>query len=423
MDRKRATAMWIDRNDDSPQGESVFCPEAVVLLCVRGHDPFLAQTIRALSRQDYANYRIIVVVDHRQDPAWKVVEDTKLELGINDQQLELQELVSRHDQCGLKCSSLIQALESLPDENFDHRIIVTIDSDAVPGKEWLANMVFPLAQREVGAATSNQWFEPREWSLGSWVRSVWHAGAIVPTAMLGNPWAGGFAIRQADLAESGLIEAWRTSIIDDGPVREGLQRLGKRIEFVPQNIVINREACRLDYCLRYVARMLTWSRLFESTFWMTGIHALVTTTIQLMIVLWCMLAILSVGSATSLTAALGAIGLPAASVAVILLGQVLGFYLVRRAIFRVTTAKDEANPTPGELQNSPIAGLFQFATICIGVPLANLAYAVGCFQAMRVKRVVWRNIAYEIDNGRKVKMLGYAPYVAEKPHVFENHSV
>lgn len=422
LERNRDKLAPVGRNTQSPFGDNGSSLEAIVLLCVRGHDPFLADTIRALSRQDYPNYRIIVVVDHHQDPGWKVVVDAKIELGLHDAQLELQELAIRHDHCGLKCSSLIQALESLSSGDAS-RVIVTIDSDAVPGKDWLANLVSPLSDPAVGASTSNQWFEPRAWSLGSSVRAVWHAGAIVPTAMLSNPWAGSFAMRQSDLTKSGLVDAWRTSIIDDGPVREGLQQLGKRIEFVPQNIVINREACRLDYCFRYVARMLTWSRLFESTFWITGIHALVTTTLQVLIVLWCMFEIVSIGNAASIQAALNGLALPLAAVAVVLFGQVLGYYLVRQAILRVTKAPNVTVPAQAQLQDSLVSGLIQFAAVCVGVPLANLAYAVGCLQAMRAKRIVWRNIAYEIDHGRKVKMLGYAPYVAEKPHVFENHSV
>lgn len=408
-------------DSDSRAKLPAFSPEAVVILCVRGHDPFLADTIRALARQDYPNYRLLVVVDHRIDPAWQVVASVKFELGLNDLQLELQELQQRHEQCGLKCSALLQAVEGLSQSTTTDRVVVTIDSDAVPDKSWLVNLLRPLADASVGATTSNQWFEPRSLAIGSWVRAVWQAGAIVPTAMLSNPWAGTFAIRHADILASGLLDDWRTSIIDDGPVRENIKRLGKRIEFVPQNLVINREDCSLDFCFRYVARMLTWSRLFESTFWVTCVHALITSSFQASVVVWCFAELAMALGGTLSEPIWNRLIWPIGAVAVLLFSQVAGYLIVRHAILRgsLSAAKSE-ELKPGSL---PLSWLTRLTYVTLSVPLATSAYALGCLRALRVKRVVWRKIAYDVENGRRIKMLDYAPFVAEKPTALENHSV
>ena len=47
------------------------CPKAVVVLCLRGRDPFLDQCVRALLDQDYPRYDVRIVVDGPDDPAWR----------------------------------------------------------------------------------------------------------------------------------------------------------------------------------------------------------------------------------------------------------------------------------------------------------------------------------------------------------------
>lgn len=401
-----------------------YSPEVVVVLCVRGPDPFLSQTLRALAQQDYPNYRLLVVVDHALDPAWQSVQQVKRELGLNDRQLEVQELRERRDECGLKCSALLQAIGSLDDERPDpERLIVTIDSDAVPAAHWLLNLVRPLADPSVGATTSNQWFEPNSAAWGTWVRSVWQAGAIVPTAILANPWAGGFAIRHRDLVDSGLLDTWRTSIIDDGPVREGLQRLGKRVIFVPQNVVINREDCGFGFSLRYIRRMLTWSRLYERTFWLTGCHALLVAGVHL----WALLAAL-LGLISGLTGTLSPVdaGLTWLPLVLLISGQVGGYEVVRQAVLSNTEMDPPVrhpaavgSQTNGHTQPWP----WRVLLVAAAIPWTLLAYGLGCVGASRVRRVVWRQIAYEVKDGRQVRMLDYAPFPTVSPQPLEHHSV
>lgn len=50
------------------------CPQAAILLSVRGDDPCLAQCVEGLLQQDYPRYTVRIVVDHVEDPAWKVID-------------------------------------------------------------------------------------------------------------------------------------------------------------------------------------------------------------------------------------------------------------------------------------------------------------------------------------------------------------
>ena len=52
-------------------------PPAEVVLCLRGADPSLAEALAALAAQTYPGpWRLLVVVDSRQDPAWPLAQHT-----------------------------------------------------------------------------------------------------------------------------------------------------------------------------------------------------------------------------------------------------------------------------------------------------------------------------------------------------------
>jgi len=409
--------------------------EATVIMCVRGHDPFLAQTLQALARQQDVDFRILVVVDHHSDPAWQVVQQTRQELGLNEHQLELQVLRRPDPRRGLKCSALLQAIGSLPPLASEQSpVIVTIDSDAVPGPGWLKHLLEPLADPVIGATTSNQWFQPDSLHLGSWVRSVWHAGAIVPTAILANPWAGSFAIRQRDLLECGLVEAWKSSIIDDGPVRQCLARMGKRLHFVPQNLIYNREDCSVGFCFRYVARMLTWSRLFESTFWLTALHMLLLVAVHGVVAAGCLyVAAINGGWLLGWGSGTAAWPLWVTAAGLLWLGQALGYAIIGRAIAAVSNAAPlRIRGTVDNYVPQPPLGtwhagsrlLARCGLVLAAVPVALAAYAYGCCFACWTRQVVWRNVAYRIDSGCQVQMLEYLPMAADSIKPTEHqHSI
>ena len=55
-----------------------------VLLCVRGCDPSLRSAIIGILNQEFVSYQVHLVVDHRSDAAWDVVQEIKCEHDLND---------------------------------------------------------------------------------------------------------------------------------------------------------------------------------------------------------------------------------------------------------------------------------------------------------------------------------------------------
>src|SRR4029077_13226662 len=136
--------------------------------------PFLTDCVDALLAQDYPFYDVRVIVDHLDDPAWRVVEEVVQRRGATN--ITTEALTSRRDTCSLKCSSVVQAISGL-DESY--KVVALLDADTIPHRTWLRELVAPLAAERVGAATGNRWYMPKEISWGSLVRYTWNSAAVV----------------------------------------------------------------------------------------------------------------------------------------------------------------------------------------------------------------------------------------------------
>ena len=94
------TKMVLQVVDANAEGESGL---ASVVLSIRGCDPGLRNTLLGLLSQDYKNYEVHLVVDHRRDNAWELVHEIKEQ--YDDQgRLTIHEMTKPMKTCGLKCS-------------------------------------------------------------------------------------------------------------------------------------------------------------------------------------------------------------------------------------------------------------------------------------------------------------------------------
>lgn len=374
--------------DDS---DGAYEPTVAILLSLRGADPRLEHSLRRLLTQDYGNYIVQVVVDHPSDPCWDLVQSLAEEAGSS--RMVVQPIVERSEACGLKCSALIQAVESLEDSV---EVVVFADADVVTTSGWLRTLVLPLRHSEVGLVTGAQWFAPADTSLGSWIRSVWNSGASVPTILLNHPWAGSCAIRRDDLFRSGLVDQWKSSIIDDGPMAAAITRLGLKLKFVSNAWMVNREGCSFRFATHYIRRMLTWSRLYEPTYLLTVIHALATTGLMTLGLFMLVVGIFQGAWSESLVAGMGLSlfwGLSG-------LGYIGISGLVRRS----------AHQRGEELASLP---LWTVPLLVVTLPLTYWIYLWAAVSALWVRTVKWRGIEYQLLSGSRVKMTAYSPYQPE----------
>ena len=373
-----------------------FQPNATVLLAARGCDPSLEKNLVGLLQQDYENYQVVIVVDHQSDQAWSIAHHVKSEFDT-DHRLRILELEQPLNSCSLKCSAIVQAMETMSD---DVEVVVLVDADVIPHREWLLQATSPLADPYVGVVTGNQWFEPSNASAGSLLRSLWNAGALVPTAALANPWAGTCAMRLKDMRRTNLVETWKTSIVDDGPIRRAFDPLGKQIVFNPELIMVNRENCTVGYVDKYVPRMLRWSRMYEKTF--------INTFVHMLLLVGTLLTTVGLAIAGVFLADLWAFVIGGAALFANIVLNVTGYIVVRNSIRRIESRRDET-------KHQHYLGHLSPGRICkIGmlIPVCQVGFGIWCIKSIFLRRVAWRQITYEISGRNKVRMLKYQPLEA-----------
>ncbi|MDY0165514.1 MAG: glycosyltransferase family 2 protein [Thermoguttaceae bacterium] len=366
-------------------------PKAAMILCLRGPDPFLAETLQAAVAQDYADYRLFVVIDHPDDPAWCVVEQT---LGAPPpQHVEFVQLSNRRETCSLKCSSLVQVVENL-DESFD--FVALLDADTVPHRTWLAELAAPLADPLVGAATGNRWYMPGQRSWGALVRYLWNAAAVVQMYCYGIPWGGTLAVKLAELRETDLLDRWAHAFCEDTMLFAALRRRGRRVAFVPTLMMVNRESCSLGGFFRWVRRQLLTARLYHPGWPAVLFHGLITTfglgvgagglAVALAMQLW--------NAAFWLASGLLVYG----AAMPVLLG------VLERGARAVVAPRGE--PVDWMHRTTPL-------WLVAAIPLTQAVYFAALLSAAFTRRVDWRGVVYQVDGPRQIRLLEYEPFRSE----------
>lgn len=370
----------------APAPADANCPRPLVVLSLRGADPFLDDCLAGLLSQDYPDYELRIIVDSRSDPAWERVQ--RVVAAHPARNVVVEPLTRRRRTCGLKNSALVQAAAGL-DESFGAFVIV--DADVVPRQTWLRDLIAPLRDPQVGAASGLRWFRPVRNNPGNLIRYVWNAAAVLQMVRFGIGWGGSLAIRADVFRQAHLAEKWSRSLFDDTFAADELARLGYRLEFVPAATAINRESVDLPDCLRFVSRQLLDVRLYHHS-WKTIAWIGLMAAAALIVVC-------ALGIAAAVSHCWGAALVMTTGLA----GCVVGLAAVVMATQR---SVERAVPQSSE-QRLPASFGWR---LLWAVPLTMLAYSACLIAAIWMRRIRWRGVGYELTRGRRVRLVDYSPY-------------
>ena len=376
------------------------CPRAVVVLCLRGTDPFLEQCLTAITGQDYPDYEVRVIVDCADDPAREVVEKAIRE--SRARHVHIENLNDPRSTCSLKCSSVVQAMQALDDEV---GFVAQLDADTVPHPTWLRELAAALREEKVGAATGNRWYMPEHLSTGVLIRYVWNAAAVVQMYWYGIPWGGTLAIKTQVLRDSDLLERWSNALCEDTMLYAVLRRMGLRVKFVPSLMMVNREDCTVVGFHAWVKRQLLTARLYHPGWPLVVGHGVLTT-----IVPFVALALLIASAITSqwMVAAWMISGILMYELSIIPVLTPLEW-----SVRRLVRARGEPTAWMG------IRGAFWFVA---AIPATQIVYAAALASAVFLRSIVWRGVAYRIGGPWKIRMAEYFPYQPET-HAHEKKSL
>lgn len=384
-----------------PRSDAGACPKAAMVLCLRGRDPFLEKCLALALDQDYPDYRLHIVVDNRQDPAWSVAQTLAERYG--PARVEIETLDDRRTTCSLKCSSVTQAIERLDPSV---RAVALVDADTMPHKGWLRELVAPLADESVGAATGNRWYMPAGGSWGALVRYLWNAAAIVQMYWYEVAWGGTLAVRREAIDRIGLVDRWRQAFCEDTMLYRQLGRHGLRVKFVPSLMMVNREDCAIDACRRWISRQLLTMRLYHPLWPLVLLHGAGTTLLLAVALAATVVAAVRGDWTAALWCAGGLIAYEA-----IMVGLLVPMELLVRRIVR-----SQGGPT----------GWLSWKTLFRLVPaivLTQVVYTLALLGAQFfAAKVSWRGVQYEIRGPWDIRRLDDPPYAGETAAA-EGHSL
>ncbi len=261
---------WLRMARRRAGGHSGFYAPRVALFCpVKGTEPGLELNLAALVGFDYSNYEVFFTMASAEDPARKIID----RLASGTKRKIHTVIAGRPDGCGEKVNNLRVAVEQAAEQTADgFDVFVFADSDGRPGRSWLARLVAPLADENLGAVSTFRWLFPQSGSFWSALASAWNAPA---TTYLGEHhnnfcWGGGTAIRRERFQQSNVFEYWKGSVSDDFSLTHALRAAGFPILFAPECLVPAMFDCSAETLLEFTNRQMIITRVYESKLWSLG---------------------------------------------------------------------------------------------------------------------------------------------------------
>ena len=244
-----------------------FAPFVSVIAPCRGLDDGLRENIASLFQQDYSAYEIIFVTDRADDPALGVIEEVRR---------RWQKAGSPATQCvvagaaidtGQKVHNLVAAVSEIDERS---EVIVFVDTDGRPNPQWLASLIAPLKDEEIGAATGYRWFVSVKSGFATHLRSAWNASIASALGVRSDKnfcWGGSTAIRRSTFERLNIAERWRGSVSDDFTLTRILQEARLPIQFVPACLVASVDQCTIRELLEFSNRQLKITRVYAAHLW------------------------------------------------------------------------------------------------------------------------------------------------------------
>jgi cellulose synthase/poly-beta-1,6-N-acetylglucosamine synthase-like glycosyltransferase len=360
-----------------PARQMRYQPKAVVIVPCRGLEHGFEENIQAILAQDYRDYEVVFVTESENDPAHGVLArllKQRRRLTPPTWMVVAGEAKNR----GQKVHNLLAAIETL--NSIDRRVeaLVFADSDMRPARNWLAELVAPLGDQQVGATTGYRWYLPSNegrnlaQSFASILLSAWNASAL---ALLGErsgfAWGGSMAIRRENFDGIGVKERWQGALSDDYVLTSAVHERGQHIKFVPQCLVASRSEVTVKDLLEFTTRQMRITRVYSPRVWRLACvsHGLFNLTF------WGGLLWLIVSSLTET---------PNRLLAVLLAGVFL-FGAITGAMRAVVAARLLA---AGH-------GKKWWAYLSLG-PIVSLVYLYNIIASAKTTRIVWRDIGYDL---------------------------
>jgi cellulose synthase/poly-beta-1,6-N-acetylglucosamine synthase-like glycosyltransferase len=355
-----------------------YAPRVAVLCPCKGIEPGLERNLIALTEFERQTYEIFFILASDKDPARSIIERVAKNSRVKTHVV----IAGNPVNCGEKVNNLRAAVEQLREE---FEVLVFTDSDGRPGRFWLNRLVAPLGNPTIGATTTMRWFIPNHANFPTALLAAWNAPIVTMLGEKGKNfcWGGGTAIRRNIFEQSGVLEEWKNSVSDDYSLTRALERIGRRIVFLPECITLSYVETDLEGLLEFTNRQILITRVYAERVW--GLAALTH-------LVYC------------LTILLGGI-------------LIMGELLAQRPVFHIMTL------TFLPLLLSVIRGALRLIGVTEALPAARsqimsqawiyllltlfvpFLYVANFVNSLVTRKIRWRGVAYELVSPQQTRVV------------------
>ena len=354
--------------------ESDFTPFCSIIVPCRGLDEGLEENLSALFRQNFPAYEVMFAVDDETDDSVKIIEKISRNGAMHAKSKLI--IAGKATDSAQKVHNLREAVLLVSDES---HIFVFVDSDARPGKNWLRDLIAPLKDEKIGAASGYRWFISKKMSFASELRSVWNASiasALGANAKNNFVWGGSMAMRRETFEKLDIGEKWRGVLSDDFAVTRAMKAADLPIHFVPQALTASIENCSLRELFEFTTRQIKITRVYAPNLW---IQAFIGAFLFNLVIIWSLF-ILVFGS-------VGNFSFWFALIALILIFA----FSIGKAWLRLAAVKLVLKDYEKDLRKQ----IWTQTTLWI---FSSALFFWNCSCALISRKIVWRGIRYQLDS-------------------------
>src|SRR5215216_3862473 len=366
-------AAYVRRETSRPLPD--FQPFVSVIAPGRGLEPGLIDNLRTLLTQDYPHYEVLFVFDAPDDPAIKIVDELRSGSAVSTRII----VAGPATDSGQKVHNLRLAVNEVDPQS---EVLVFVDTDARPAKDWLRKLVAPLADETLGASSGYRWFIPERGGIASQLRGVWNASvasALGSDSAKNFCWGGSTAIRRTTFTHLNVSERWRGTISDDFTITNVLKEAKLPIYFTPNCLVASAGDCDFHELIEFTTRQIKITRVYASHLWLP----------------------LLLGSALFAVAFFGGlilIGVHPRSSAAYVFPLIIFVLGAAKSFIRFRAVSSVLRTSRRDL----------LAHILLW-PFASLLYLYNCIVAGFSRRIEWRGITYELKSPTEAVIISRKP--------------
>ena len=262
--RGRRFMEYVEERVREPEaGSAEAWPATALIVPVKGSEPGLTRNLLSLASQDHPSFELVVVCAEASDTALAAARRAVGHTG------RLVVAGEPPPGTGEKVHNLLAAVEAV---GGSAEILAFADSDGRVRPGWLRRLVAPLADGQLGAATTFRWYVPEEGGFWPLLRAVWDStiATIMDTRDRSFAWGGGMALRREIFESAKVARFWRGAVSDDYRLADAVNEAGLGIRFVPEAMVETPGGCTGSEFLAWSVRQLTISRVYSFRRWLQG---------------------------------------------------------------------------------------------------------------------------------------------------------